>query len=258
MLKNIKYGWETRRFWWYIATARTRARFARTALGSFWLGFSNLLSIGTLGIIYGTVFAVENFKEYFIYLGIGLVIWNSISLSIASGPELFANNNQNIKNMNINPIVYTLEEWSFQIQTFFQSFTLVFFVLLFIQKSLILNLIFFSWLPLINLIIFLYWFPLVIALIGIRYSDFSQLVPIVLQLTFLTSPILYRKESLGSLEWITNYNLLYKILDPLRLSIIEGNLDLKVVIITLLINIAGFYVSLFLFKKQYHKLPFLI
>ena len=258
MLNNIRLAWLSRRFWWFIATSRTRARFARTSLGSFWLGFSNLLSIGTLGIVYGTVFSVQNFKEYFIYLGIGLVIWNSISLSISSGPELFLNNTQNIKNMNINPIVYTFEEWSFQLQTFFQSFTLVFIVLFFLKKILIYNLLFFSLFPLINLIIFLYWFPLMIALIGIRYSDFTQLVPIVLQLTFLTSPILYRKESLGGLEWITNYNLIYKILDPLRLSIIDGVLDYKAVIIIFLINIFGLCTSLALLKKQSQDLPFLI
>ena len=141
MQNNIRFAWRTRRFWWFTATSRTRARFARTTLGSFWLGFSNLLSIATLGIVYGTVFAVQNFQAYFIYLGIGLVIWNAICSSISSGPELFSGNSQNIKNMNIKPIVYTLEEWSFQIQTFFQSFILVFLVLLFIKKVLIYNLL---------------------------------------------------------------------------------------------------------------------
>ena len=72
LLDNLKFALKTRRAWWYTATSRSRARFARTTLGSFWLGFSNLLSIGTLGIVYGTVFSVKDFKSYFIYLGLGL------------------------------------------------------------------------------------------------------------------------------------------------------------------------------------------
>ena len=258
MLNNIRFAWRSRRFWWFTATSRTRARFARTTLGSFWLGFSNLLSIATLGIVYGTVFSVENFQTYFIYLGVGLVIWNSISASISSGPELFSSNSQNLKNMNIKPIVYTLEEWSFQIQTFFQSFILVFLVLIFLKKVLIYNLIIYSWLPFLNLIIFLYWFPLVICLISVRYTDFSQLVPIVLQLIFLTSPILYRKENLGGLGWITDYNLIYKVLDPLRISIIQGQVNYKSAIITLIINLIGLYLSLIFLKRQSKKLPFLV
>ena len=104
--------------------------------------------------------------------------------------------------MNLKPIFYTLEEWAFQLQTFIQSFTLVFLVLLFLQFSIINNFLLYSWIPLFNLFIFIYWFPVIVCLISVRFTDIAQLVPIVLQLVFLTSPILYRKESLGSLGWI--------------------------------------------------------
>ncbi len=258
LLNSINFAWKKRRFWWYTATSRTRARFARTTLGSFWLGLSNLLSIVTLGVVYGTVFSVEDFKSYFIYLGIGLVIWNSISASISTAPDLFSHNAQNIKNMNINPLFYTLEEWAFQLQTFSQSFLLVFVVLVFVNKDLLLNLLVFSWFPFVNLVIFIYWFPLLICLIGVRYTDFSQLVPIGLQLLFLTSPILYRKENLGRLEWITNYNPIYKILDPLRVSIIEGQINYRIAILTFLINLLGLFISLSILHKRSKRLPFLV
>ena len=101
MINDFQYAIRTRRAWWFTATSRTKARFARTILGSFWLGLSNLLTIAALGVVYGTVFSVPNFKEYFIYLGIGLVIWNSISFSIISSPQLFTHNAINIKNLNI-------------------------------------------------------------------------------------------------------------------------------------------------------------
>ena len=83
---NLQFSIQTRQLWWFTATSRTRARFARTSLGSFWLGFSNLLSIATLGVVYGTVFAVSDFNSYLIYLGIGLVVWNSISSGGCCGP----------------------------------------------------------------------------------------------------------------------------------------------------------------------------
>ena len=147
LLNNFKFAFKTRRAWWYTATSRSRARFVKTTLGSFWLGFSNLLSIGALGVVYGTVFSVEDFRSYFIYLGFGLVIWNTICSSISNSPNLFAHNSSNIKNMNIKPIFYTLEEWSFQLQTFTQSFVLVFSIFLFFKISLITNLLLYSWLP---------------------------------------------------------------------------------------------------------------
>ena len=258
LLDNFKFAFKTRKAWWYTASSRSRSRFARTTLGSFWLGFSNLLSIGTLGIVYGTVFSVEDFKSYFIYLGFGLVVWNTICTSISNSPNLFAHNSSNIKNMNLKPIFYTLEEWSFQLQTFIQSFVLVLFVFLFLKFSLISNLLLYSWLPLLNLFIFIYWFPVVICLISVRFTDVSQLVPIVLQLVFLTSPILYRKESLGSLGWITNFNFIYQILDPLRVSIINGYINYETSFLILAVNFIGLLLTVLLLDLERKKLPFLL
>ena len=258
LLDNFKFAFKTRKAWWYTASSRSRARFARTTLGSFWLGFSNLLSIGTLGIVYGTVFSVADFKSYFIYLGFGLVIWNTISCSISNAPNLFAHNSSNIKNMNIKPIFYTLEEWSFQLQTFIQSFVLVFFVFLFFQPDLIINLLLYSWLPLLNLVIFIYWLPILVCLISVRFTDIGQLVPIVLQLVFLTSPILYLKESLGSLGWITKLNFIYQILDPLRVSIIKGTINYQNSTVILILNLIGLSITIIFLNSENKRLPFLL
>ena len=258
LFDNFKFAFKTRKSWWYTASSRSRARFARTTLGSFWLGLSNLLSIATLGIVYGTVFSVEDFKSYFIYLGFGLVIWNTISASISNSPNLFAHNSSNIKNMNLKPIFYTFEEWSFQLQTFIQSFALVFFVFIFFKSELMSNLFLFSWIPLLNLCIFIYWFPLIVCLISVRFTDISQLVPIVLQLVFLTSPILYRKESLGSLGWITNLNFIYQLLDPLRESIINGTINYQNSFLLLIFNFVGLFLTIRLLDIETKRLPFLL
>ena len=255
---NFKFAFKTRKAWWYTATSRSRARFARTTLGSFWLGLSNLLSIGTLGIVYGTVFSVEDFRSYFIYLGLGLVVWNTISSAISSSPNLFSHNSSNIKNMNLKPIFYTLEEWSFQLQTFLQSFILVFFVFIFLKYTLITNLLLYAWIPLLNLIIFIYWFPIVVCLVSVRFTDIAQLVPIVLQLVFLTSPILYKKESLGALSWITNLNLIYQILDPIRGSIMNGTVDYQNSILLFIINCVGLFFAIKLLNFESKRLPFLL
>ena len=258
LFSSFKFAFKSRKAWWFTATSRSRARFARTTLGSFWLGLSNLLSIGTLGVVYGTVFSVEDFSQYFVYLGFGLVIWNSISASISSAPELFSHNASNIKNMNIKPIFYTLEEWSFQLQTFFQSFILVLFVFLFLKVSFITNIFIYSWIPLINFFLFIYWFPVIVCLISVRFNDIAQLVPIILQLCFLTSPILYRKESLGSLSWITNFNFIYQILDSLRVSIIDGSFDFQNSLLILIVNFIGILFTIFLLNKEGNKLPFML
>tara|TARA_X000001036_G_C20517269_1_gene740660 strand:- start:250 stop:537 length:288 start_codon:yes stop_codon:yes gene_type:complete len=95
-------------------------------------------------------------------------------------------------------------------------------------------------------------------LISVRFTDIAQLVPIILQLVFLTSPILYRKESLGNIAWITNINFVYKILDSLRTTIIEGYVDYKDLILILIFNLIGLVVTMKFLENESKRLPFLL
>jgi len=258
LFRLLRYAWASRRAWWFTATARTRARFARTALGSFWLGFSNLLSIGALAVVYGTVFKVEDFNHYVVYLGTGLVIWNAIAAAVSSAPSLFEYNAGHLKNTNLNPVFYSLEEWAFQVQSFLQSFILVILVLSFYQSSLFLNFLVSGILPLINLILFIYWIPLLLCLLGVRYRDLFQLVPIVIQLVFLLSPVLYDKKNLGNLGWTADFNPFYRVLSPFRHALLQGELKLGQSLIILAVNIVGICIALTVLERQRKHLPFLV
>lgn len=251
-------AWRMRRAWWFTATARTRARFARTFFGSFWLGLSNLLSIAVLALVYGTVFKVQDFNTYVVYLGVGLVIWNGISSAIGSAPNLFEHNHSQVHNTNLNPIFYVLEEWAFQLQTFLQSFLLVVLALSAFQHNLLLNLLLYGWLPIFNLFLFLFWAPMIVCLLGARYRDFYQLVPIVLQLVFLLSPILYRKDNLGSMAWTANLNPLYQVLSPVRHSLMAGEFQWSIGFFLLAINSFGICVALRWLIRERPNIPFLI
>jgi lipopolysaccharide transport system permease protein len=242
--------------WWFTATARTRARFTRTFLGSFWLGLSNLFSIGILASVYRYVFDVSDFNAYVILLGLGLVIWNYISDAITHAPNLFEHNQAQLHNNNLHPIFYTLEEWAFQLQTFLQAFLMVLIALSYFQHNLIAHLIQCGWLPMFNLVFFLYWFPLIVCLLGARFRDLYQLVPIVMQLVFLLSPILYRKESLGPSAWIVNFNPFYGVLSPLRDVLITGQLKLGSSMILLIVNFVGTWVALRLLNCERFNIPF--
>lgn len=256
--KALRFAWSSRQAWWFTATARTRDRFARTTLGSLWLGISNLLSISVLAVVYGTVFKVQDFNSYVVYLGTGLVIWNTIASAVQSAPNLFRSNAGNLKNTNIHPIFYSLEEWAFQAQTLFQSFGLVLLALMVFQPSLPLHLIGAGLLPLINLLLFIYWFPLLLCVLGAHFEDLFQLVPIVLQLMFLLSPILYKKEALGALSWTADFNPLYRLLSSLRYALIEGQIKLDQAIFMLLLNIFGIFFSIWTLERQRRHLPFLV
>lgn len=257
-METLREAWRMRRVWWFTATARTRARFARTLFGSFWLGLSNLLSIAALALVYGTVFKVQDFNTYVVYLGLGLVVWNSLGAAIGTAPNLFEHNHAHVHNTNIHPVFFTLEEWAFQLQTFAQSFAFVVLVLSWFQHNLLLNLLLFGWLPMLNLALFLFWFPLLVCLLGARYRDLYQLVPIILQLVFLLSPILYKKTNLGAMGWTATVNPIYQILSPIRDTLMTGEVSLSKGLLLLLMNVVGLVFSINHLNRERPNLPFLI
>jgi lipopolysaccharide transport system permease protein len=257
-LSHLVFAWQTRRVWWFTATARTTARYVRTKLGNLWLGLTNLLSIAVLATVYGTVFRVADFRAYAVFLGVGLVLWNSLSGAIGSAPLLFEKSRESINNINLPPLFYALEEWAFQVQTFLQSVAMVLVGLSWFQPSLLPNLIVYGIPGTINFLLFMFWLPLIVCLLGARFKDIYQLVPIILQLVFLLSPILYTKSALGSFQWIAKINPLYQAFSPLRDSLIHGKFYITSNLVLGLINFIGIYISLVLLQKERKILPLLL
>ena len=220
------------------------------------MGLSDIISIGILSFVYGTIFKVTNFKEYVIYLGIGLLTWNCISTSISSAPSIFDKNKTQILNTNVTPLFFSIQEWSFTIQNLMQALAMVILILSVFKYNLIFNLIIFGLFPLFNIFIFIYWFPLLISLVGTRFRDLTQLIPVALRLIFLTSPILYNKDSLGQIKWISNLNPVYLLIDNFRSSLIAGNFFLLDNLSMFLLNLFGLYFSLYVYLKLKRALPF--
>ncbi len=255
IIKLIKYVIKTRRTYWFTAISKTKARYARTTLGSLWLGVSTLLTVICLGSVYGTVFNVTNFREYFIYLGFGLVIWTPISEAINSAPLIFSKNSNSLKNSRIQPIFFVCQEWAFQIQSFLQAFVIVFVVFFLFSPNIILNLGA-SLIHFVNLFLFIFWAQLLISLLGTKFTDLFQLLPVLTNLFFLLSPILYKKENLNSYSFIADFNPIYQILRLLRSSIIDGTLNLELSFIALFLNLIFVIISFVVYVKMEKKLIF--
>ena len=256
--KLIFYGFQTRRAWWFTATARTRARFSRTVIGSLWLGIANLLFSLVLGGVYGVIFKVPNPKEYFIYLGLGFSIWATLGGAINSAPNIFEANANNIMNSKVHPLFYVLEEWAFQVQTFIQSFLIIIIFITFLSPNIFINFLIYTPINIFNLFLFILWFPLILCLAAVRYQDLYQLLPIITQLIFLLSPIFYTEKNLGNLSIVAELNPIYRVLSLVRDSCIRGEFFFSKAFILLIINLIMIFVSLIILSKSKKDLIFYI
>jgi len=224
-------------------------------LGSFWLGLSNLLSVALLGAVYGAVLKVPNPYTYVIYLGLGLTVWGLISQSVLSGCALFTGRRDQLVNNALPAIFYCLEEWAFQLQTFMQAFVIILAAFGIIRPAVLWHSLTTLWLPLLNLGLFCFWITMMMAVLGSRFKDVGQLMPILLQLMFLVSPILYHREGLGRVGVLADFNPFYRILEPVRTAVIDGRINLNGELLTLALNVLLVVLVALWLKRLRYRLP---
>ena len=96
--------------------------------------------------------------------------------------------------------------------------------------------------------------PIIISIISAFIKDLAQIIPVILNLLFLTSPIMYPKEALGNLDFIPRFNLLYFYLDPLRNTFINGEINYLNNLILLIISIIFLIISFKIVIKNKFKI----
>lgn len=151
-----------------------------------------------------------------------------------------------------------MESWAFQVQNLVISSIVVIGAPLCIGPSILFNALAFAWLPVLNLLILLFWLPSLICLLGIRFRDMYQLVPMSLQILFLITPILYESNRLGSLGWSVCVNPIYQIIAPIRSSILHRQLPVSPCLFMLLLNCFGVAYFVFLLNRERYDLPYLV
>ena len=257
-LTQIREAWTCRRLSWFNATQRSNVRFARTKLGSLWLGVSAILSTAILALVYSKIFRADNFNVYIVQLGLGLSLWNCIAAPIGSAPGLFEKNASQIININTPHVYYLMEEWAFNIQTFFQSFLIVIVFLSFFENQIWSHVIW-PFIPtMFNYLLAMLWLPGIICLLGLWLKDIYQLIPVILQVLFLLTPILYTKSDLGNASIVADLNIIFQYMSPVREALIYGELNFKNFFTLFGINMFGIFLLLNILKKNKRNLPFLI
>ena len=127
-----------------------------------------------------------------------------------------------------------------------------------VNPSTLINILLLKWiLPFINLVLLMYWVPLLICIAGSKYRDLYQLIPAAVQLLFLITPVLYKKQSLGGFEWIAQINPVFIGINPLRESIIGSDASFITwpMVCVIIINVIGCIYSTIMLDKTRYYLP---
>jgi ABC-type polysaccharide/polyol phosphate export permease len=204
-----------------------KVRYKRTILGFLWVILNPLLQMIVMGFIF-QYFVPVKVDNYFMFLLPGLLLWNFFSMSINKAVSSFVDERDLITKANFPRENIVL---SIILSNFIHNLVtiLIVIVLLLVDKITIktdsLALILHYSLTLLWIIPLLMWqlivtsgISLLVASLNVKYRDIAFLIPLILQLWFYATPIVYTLQLLpSSLQQIAYLNPMTGVIELFRL-----------------------------------------
>lgn len=194
------------------------SRYRRTIFGPFWIVLMTLITIGSIGFVYGAIFKVS-IRDFIPHVAIGIITWTWMSTSLIESCTSFTT----YKFIMVNQVV---QPTSIIIRVMYRNL-----IILLHNLSIVVMLFFFfkipiSWsallilfsLPLVGLVIFS--LGIILAYFCSRFHDFIQLTTSLMSLMFIVTPIIWSPKILEERTYIAYLNPFSYLIDIVRLPLL--------------------------------------
>ncbi|KAF2410645.1 lipopolysaccharide transport system permease protein [Pseudomonas antarctica] len=193
-----------RDIWLYFAISDTKARYARSTLGPWWITLGTALGVVGLGLVWSAVMSVD-LHVMLPNLAVGLVLWFMISGVISESSNGFTNQAAIIRNYPLPLSLHTLRLLSKHIINFGHNISIVLVVFCIYGFPSLINA---GWalLGLLLVILNLWWISLLVSTLGARFRDLGPSIDALMPILFFLTPILYKKSDVVSAAAWFDYN----------------------------------------------------
>jgi len=214
-LKQSIISW---RLWTLLGWLEIRQRYARSRIGPFWLTISMGVMVGSLGVVYGTLFG-QNMHDYLPFLSAGIILWALFAQTIQDGSTAYINSASYIRQMCTPKLIYMLQVvWRNLIVTMHNAVIIIALLMIFGVKNWAVLPLFIPGLLLYLLNIL--WIAMLVGLLSARFRDLPQIIAALLQVAFYITPIMFLPSALSKFQFIVDWNPLAYLIDLVRAPLI--------------------------------------
>ncbi|KVC46957.1 ABC transporter permease [Burkholderia pseudomultivorans] len=242
------------RLWTLLGWLEVRQRYARSRVGPFWLTISMGVVIGSIGVVYGTLFG-QKMSEYLPFLATSLVMWAMFSQTVQEGSVAYINSGTYIRQAATPKLIYILQVAWRNLIVLMHNFVIVLLLLgVFGVKD-------WTVLPLLipGLLIYLLnaiWVAMIAGLLSARFRDLPQIISALLQVAFYVTPIMYRPASLNRFSFIVEWNPLAYLMDVVRDPLIGQVAPPTTWAVTIGMALIGWPIALLLTGRFLKRIPY--
>jgi lipopolysaccharide transport system permease protein len=208
---------ESARLWrlcWTLAWLDIRLRYRGSMLGPFWLTLSTAAMVGSMGVVYATLFRMD-LHIYLPFLALSLVLWGYLSSVVSEGCISYTTAEGMIRSVRM---PYSLYAARVVVRN---MLVLAHNVVVIVAVYALLGV----WpgdtalLSLPGLAIWLVDSLAICVLFGTlcaRFRDIPPIVGSIMQMAFFISAVIWKPDQLGGHEWVLEFNPFFTLLEVVR------------------------------------------
>jgi lipopolysaccharide transport system permease protein len=239
-------------FGWHDVTQRYR----RSRVGAFWLTINMGVLIGTIGLVFGTLFRTP-MNEFLPYVTIGLVIWGFLQTTINEGCEGFVASEGIILQVRMPLFTHLL-------RVLYRNLGILG------HNVLILPIVFLTFLRPVGwsallaipglalLVLNAAWIILVLAVVCARFRDMTQVMQNVMQVFFYFTPIIWNAETLPARvgSTLVLVNPLFHLLTVVRAPLLGATVGLESWAVAVGMAVVGWAFALPFYGRYRQRVPY--
>ena len=245
------------RLWALLAWHDIKQRYRRSVLGPFWLTISTAVLIGTLGVLWSTLFKTD-LHEFLPYFAAGYVIWNFLAMQLNDATTGFTQFEHLIKQRRLPFPSYLLRLLTRNFIIFAHNFVIVVIVVSFVGDGWsLVSLIAIPGLLLLSAIT--YFVSLACAVLCTRYRDMVPVIQNLVTVGYFLSPIMWQAKTLPEQHrWVAGWNPISHILDIARAPLLGDVPALTSWLVSLAALVISGVVAWFLLGRARNRIAYWI
>jgi ABC-type polysaccharide/polyol phosphate export permease len=257
-LSRMAELWRYRDFIWNLISRDLKVRYKRSTIGFLWTMLNPLLTMGTLVIVFSTLFrsAVDHYPTYILS---GILVWNMFAQGTVAAMNSLLGNSSSLRKTYIPAAVFVISGVGSALMNFF--FALVPLILFALIDGIFPS---FNWFYVIvvlcQLTILTLGLGFIVAAVVVFYADVLEIYQVLLNLLFFFTPVMYPISILSpELQILEHFNPLFHIVTNLRAAFIARSVPpLDSLIIGTLTAILLFIVGWIVFTRAEEKFAYYV
>ena len=231
-----------------------KLRYRGSALGPFWLTLSTAVMVGSMGVLYATLFHM-NLREYLPFLAVSQVLWGFLSGLATEGCTAFLQAEGMIRAFRMPFFVHAMRIVVRNVLTLGHNMVVI--VVVFLAFAM--------WPGARGLLAvpgFALWLldglalSMLLGTFCARFRDVPPIVASVMQIAFFISAVIWKPEQLGPQTWILVFNPFFTLLEVVRAPLLGDPMRIRIWLSALGFSMLLWLATALLFSRVRNRLAF--